>query len=280
MLALLAVGANISKQSNQAAALIVGIFFAGANLETGHETALSSEVTEKLIDLGMALVLFFSGLSVDMDTVLRYWRIVVTVGSFITLLSVGLFAFIGWAIGLCDGPSTILFFGVACSLPSKGLVTDFRVLHGADNTMHVKLTQGLLLPHDFVAVIAFSAVNAFTRSLNQPIMVPSCVNNCLECIGGHNARRFGSPPALAQRRSLGQLHHGQPHKPHTRNPLQHRLRHRNYWSPHWGKPLGKLLWKSLCILRTRSFTHRFESHPRQGFMYSQTHDSRGNLGTR
>ena len=56
-----------------------------------QDTALDPEVNLELIELGNVLVLFFAGLSVDLDTFQQYWSVIVVVGSgyavFITVIA-------------------------------------------------------------------------------------------------------------------------------------------------------------------------------------------------
>ena len=173
ILAGLSVGAHVTKQSTFAAALVVGIIFAAADLPTHHETVFESEVTVMLNEFGMAIVLFFGGISVDVDMLRRYWSAVIVVGPGMAVACAGLFALVSWGIGLCEEAGSIFFFGVACSLTSQELLHDFEARHGS-RTLHVKLMNALMLSQDFITVIAVTVLHAFERSLNPVLVVSSC----------------------------------------------------------------------------------------------------------
>ena len=131
MLAGLAVFSHFTKQSTITAALIVGIIFAGADLPTHHETVFESEVIVMLNEFGMAMVLFFSGISVDVNMLRRYSHVAVLVGAGMVISCTGLFSLVAWGTGLCEEGGSIIFFGVACSLSCRGLLQEFEARNGS-----------------------------------------------------------------------------------------------------------------------------------------------------
>jgi len=147
----------------------------------------------------MALVLFFGGISCDFDIVLRYWSESALVGGGMTVVSVALFALVGWAAGFCEDASSIVFFGVVCCLSCKGLVSDFTGRNG-DKTMHVKLMQGLLILQDFLTVIALTVLYAYQMSLNPAVMVPTCVGQNMS----NSTSQLSSSPSHSHRRLLSE----------------------------------------------------------------------------
>jgi Kef-type K+ transport system membrane component KefB len=103
---------------------------------------------------GMALVLFFSGLSADMGIFLTYFHKVFAMSAGMTSLCTVVFALIGWgSIIPLNQVGTLLFFGIACSMPCKGLVRQWCEKNGTGKTMHGKLIQGMLVGVCFVLAL-------------------------------------------------------------------------------------------------------------------------------
>ena len=168
-----------------------------------QDTALEKEVNLELIEVGNALVLFFAGLSVEVEPILKYWYSIICVGLAQLAVSTGLFAAIGYGSGLCVGAGTTIFFGVACSLSSKQVTLDFfsNTEHQSPNSMHGRLLSGLGLFQDAIAVVGFALLQAFERTMVDPNV--ACVQAAVEGAenastpaptvaetgGGHSARR-------------------------------------------------------------------------------------------
>ena len=180
-------------QVNIGAALFTGLVFGALALDTNDQTALSFEVNAKLVEFGNNLVslpfpgamarsahanrtfvlilqlgpqvLFFAGLSCDAGALLTNRGPVLIIGTGYLLVTVGIFALIGWGTGLCVGIGSTIFFGVACSLSSRQLMTEHLDRVHQEKTMHGRLLQGIALYQDFIAVLAFTILYAFQRTL-------------------------------------------------------------------------------------------------------------------
>lgn len=169
VLAFLSFGAHMTRQSQISMALLTGLLFGWARLDSvavgdGGRTfdpKLNPLINHTLIELGNVLVLFFAGLSVDVKSIREYWWQAVVVGSGYGLFATGLFALLGWASGLCEGAGTIVFFGVCCSLSSKQLMVDHLHRTNQYKTLHSKILQGVALFQDVIAIFAMAILDAF-----------------------------------------------------------------------------------------------------------------------
>ena len=137
---------------------------------------LTFEVNSKLVELGNNLVLFFAGLSCDADCLFTYSRPVLVLGSGYFLAVLGLFALIGWASGLCVGIGSTIFFGVACSLSSRQLMTEHLDRVHQEKTMHGRILLGIAVFQDLLAVLAFTILTAFQRTVVDLDVVASANN--------------------------------------------------------------------------------------------------------
>lgn len=168
-MAVFSAAAHLTKQTQIPAALLTGLIFGAFTLDSrdlGPWTmVLPFEVNSKMVELGNNLVLFFAGLSCDAKPFRQYWRAVLTVGSGYLILSAGLLAAVGWGSGLCVGIGSVTFFGVAGSLSSRQLMTEYLEQRQQTRSMHGKLLLGLALFQDLQAVLAFTILNAFQRCL-------------------------------------------------------------------------------------------------------------------
>ena len=150
-MAILSSGAHLTGQNQISAALLTGILFGWARLdsvtysmgENGQELAvlLSPEMIHTLVELGNNLVLFFAGLSVDVTILNVYWKQIAVVGSSYSVFATAMFGLLGWASGMCVGIGSITFFGVCCSLSSKQLMVDHLERHNQHKTLHSKILQ-------------------------------------------------------------------------------------------------------------------------------------------
>ena len=165
VLAIFAVGAHYSKQVNIAAALLVGILFGALEMNTYVETELSFNNNARLVELGNSLVMFFAGLTCEFQHLITYTRAVCILGTGYAFFATVLFAWIGWGSGLCEGIGSVAFFGFACSLSSRQLMTEYLERELQLKTLHGRLLQGLSLYQDLVAILAFTILYAFQRSM-------------------------------------------------------------------------------------------------------------------
>ena len=136
-------------------------------------------------------VLFFAGLSCDAGSLLRYSRPVLIIGTGYLLVTVGIFALIGWGTGLCVGIGSTIFFGVACSLSSRQLMTEHLDRVHQEKTMHGRLLQGIALYQDFLAILAFTILTAFQRTLVDLDAVAQDINATTAANTTSAARRAG-----------------------------------------------------------------------------------------
>lgn len=165
VLAFLSFGAHLSRQSQISAALLTGLLFGWARMDSvaygRFDSFLKPTLNHTLIELGNVLVLFFAGLSVDVKSVREYWWQIIVVGSGYGVFATALFALLGWGSGLCEGPGAIIFFGVCCSLSSKQLMVDHLYRNNQYKTLHSKILQGIALFQDVIAIFAMAILDAF-----------------------------------------------------------------------------------------------------------------------
>lgn len=169
VLAFLSFGAHLTRQSQISAALLTGLLFGWARLDSVSygegsrtwESFLNPTLNHTLIELGNCLVLFFAGLSVNVSIVDEYWWQIIVVGSGYGLFATVLFALLGWGSGLCEGAGTIIFFGICCSLSSKQLMVDHLYRVNQYKTLHSKILQGVALFQDVIAIFAMAILDAF-----------------------------------------------------------------------------------------------------------------------
>jgi len=110
-------------------------------------------------------VLFFAGLSCDIQIFSQYYYAIGVVGTGHLVLTTGLFALVGWASGLCEGIGSVTFFGVACCLSSRQLMTEHLDRVQQVKTMHGRLLLGLAFFQDITAILAFSILWAFDQTV-------------------------------------------------------------------------------------------------------------------
>ena len=200
LLALFAIGAHHSKQVMIGAALTVGMLFGALNMESWTETELSFNNNARLVEFGNVLVMFFAGLSCEYQHFLTYWKSVCILGAGYGVLASALFAWIGWGSGLCEGMGSVIFFGLACSLSSRQLMTDFLEREHQTKTLTGRILQGLSLFQDLVAILGMTILYAFQRTmLDLDCYTPA--NLATNSSVGANATNSsaGSPNATAVR---------------------------------------------------------------------------------
>ena len=199
--------AHLSRQSQISAALLTGLLFGWAKLDTEpygrfNGPLVSAEVVYTMIELGNCLVLFFAGLSANTSAAQQYWWPVLVIGSGYFVFSTGLFSLLGWASGLCVGVGTTIFFGVCCSLSSKQLMVDHLVRVNQYKTLHSKILQGVALFQDAIAAVAMAILDAFFRvrvSLDEHDAhdVPDRRAGCRRAGDGADCKNSFDPPENA-----------------------------------------------------------------------------------
>jgi len=153
-----------------------------------------------LIELGNVLVLFFAGLSVNVNTIDMYWWQIIVVGSGYGIFTTGLFGLLGWVSGLCEGIGTVVFFGICCGLSSKQVMTDHLIRSHQIKTMHSKILQGVALFQDGIAILAMAILHSFERvqvDLDRVYASNSTGMNATNTTAMHregSQSAFGSPP--------------------------------------------------------------------------------------
>ena len=125
-----------TKQVQIGAALFTGLVFGAVRLDKNADTQLDFEVNSKLVELGNNLVLFFAGLSCEPDFFIEYFRAGTIVAFGYLVMATTLFALIGWGSGLCVGITSVIYFGIACSLSSRQLMNEHLEHHHQVKTMH------------------------------------------------------------------------------------------------------------------------------------------------
>eukprot|EP00802_Teleaulax_amphioxeia_P004691 Tamp_04695.p1 GENE.Tamp_04695~~Tamp_04695.p1 ORF type:complete len:461 (-),score=95.02 Tamp_04695:1816-3162(-) len=163
MLAGLAVIAKFLKQSNLSASLLAGIIFGFAELNERYDTRLGGEVIKTFTEFGMTFVLFFAGLSININEI--YLKRMVPVAFWFMLLSGGFAAAVAYGAGLVETTSGITMFGLACAMCSKNLLYEYLEDEGEERSMHGMAMMCVSWFQDIVLLVCLAVVHAYKNSL-------------------------------------------------------------------------------------------------------------------
>jgi CPA2 family monovalent cation:H+ antiporter-2 len=170
VLAVFAVPMYKLRQPNLMVALIIGVIAGGTGLAPSLKPfeldysikALEIPLVDALVEMGIMLLLFFAGLSIDAGPELlkKYYRLILVMGLGQIAFSWGIYSLIAWASGLCATGPSITYFGLVCTL-SSGLLMHNAMDDGMNGTLHGKIMRGILLIQDVTITIALVILPAF-----------------------------------------------------------------------------------------------------------------------
>jgi len=147
---------RIIRQPSIIAYLITGIIVGPLLLGIIGPNSSSSEVIGSFAHIGVALLLFIVGLSLD----LRVLKKVGAVSTFAGIAEITITGLIGFliAIGLGFQNITAIYLGAALAFSSTVVVVKILADKKEIDTLHGKIAIGILIVEDFVAAIALMAV--------------------------------------------------------------------------------------------------------------------------
>ena len=155
MLIVLAVCSTVASKMrcNMLVALIIGVIAGGTGISKELKPfeldpaikSLAKPLVDSLVEIGIMLTLFFSGLALDTGKEMfsttspfsQYKRIILVMGLGQIATSWGMFSLVGFGSGLCVTPPAVLYFGLVCTL-SSGLLMHGAIDAGMDATLHGK----------------------------------------------------------------------------------------------------------------------------------------------
>lgn len=171
-LALISVVAFRVRQSNLMVALVLGVIAGSTGLSNELKPfemdasikSLPKPLVDALVEIGIMLLVFFAGLSVDAGPALiyKYWRIMIVLGLGQIGVSWGIYSLIGWGSGLCETTPSIVYFGVVCTLSSGSLMHNAMTEGDTAERLHGKVMRGILVIQDILVVLAVTVLPAFT----------------------------------------------------------------------------------------------------------------------
>jgi Kef-type K+ transport system membrane component KefB len=152
--------------------IILGYLIAGALIgpSMGFGLIHDAESIEIISEIGLILLLFIIGLELDVKALLAAGKqlIVAGFGQFVlcVAMGVGLFAALGY--GLTGASSNGLYFALMCGLSSTAVVVKLLYDKGELDTLHGRMTLGILVIQDIYAIF----VLAFQPNFANPSFVP------------------------------------------------------------------------------------------------------------
>src|SRR5687768_2917419 len=153
---------------------ILGYVIAGALIgpSMGFGLIHDAESIEIISEIGLILLLFIIGLELDVKALLAAGRqlIVAGFGQFLicVALGVGLFAALGY--GLTGANSNGLYFALMCGLSSTAVVVKLLYDKGELDTLHGRMTLGILVIQDIYAIFVLAFQPNFANPSFGPIL--------------------------------------------------------------------------------------------------------------
>lgn len=173
--ALLTIIARAVKQPPIIAYIIAGIISGPVLLNLIGSNSEAAQIMQIFARLGVALLLFIVGLNLD-------FRILKEVGKVAVITGIGQVMFTGLAgflisVALGLDSTTAVYLGIILSFSSTVLVIKILSDKKEMNTLHAKISLGILILQDFLAAAAL-------------IVIPSLNGNKIEALGSNFAYAF------------------------------------------------------------------------------------------
>ncbi len=154
--ALLSFFARLIKQPSIIAYLITGVLAGPLFLGMIGPATASSEITQIFAHLGVILLLFIVGLSLDLRVLKEVGSVSVLAG-FTELAITGIVGFfLAWGLGFSS--TTAIYLGAALAFSSTVVVVKILSDKKEIDTLHAKIALGILIVEDFVAAIALMTI--------------------------------------------------------------------------------------------------------------------------
>ncbi len=148
--------------------IILGYFIAGAlaGPEMGLGWVSDPSEIELISEIGLVLLLFVIGLEIDLPKIMKSGKsmLVTGVGQFIFCVALGLVFFGAMGFGWRGGNLNGLYLALLCSLSSTALVVKLLYDKLEMDTLHGRISLGVLVLQDIWAVL----VLAFQPNFNDP----------------------------------------------------------------------------------------------------------------
>lgn len=157
--AVLTILARIIKQPPIVAYLIAGVI-SGPLLF--NFVSSSSEIIQTFAGIGVALLLFIVGLSLDLRLLKEVGKVSVFAGFFEIIFTGGIVFLIAIGIGMKN--ISALYFGAALAFSSTVVVVKILSDKKEIDTLHGRIALGILIVEDFVAAIALMLVPLINSS--------------------------------------------------------------------------------------------------------------------
>ena len=140
------------KQSSILAYLLVGIVAWYIGIE------INENVIDVLSETGIILLLFMAGLEVNIQSFLKNWKRVLTVGLGQITLNAVLGIMIGWLVLDIEKIETLVFFGLCLTFSSTIVVMGYLRAKREMESIHGQLILGIMVLQDIVAVLALAVL--------------------------------------------------------------------------------------------------------------------------
>lgn len=154
--AILTVFARMIRQPAIIAYLIAGIIVGPLVMNLIGPSSSYSEIIGTFAHVGVALLLFIVGLSLDLKVLKEIGGVALTAG-FAEIAITGVIGFI-IAIGIGFNSTTALYLGAALAFSSTVVVVKILSDKKEIDTLHGRIALGILIVEDFVAAVVLMAV--------------------------------------------------------------------------------------------------------------------------
>jgi Kef-type K+ transport system membrane component KefB len=168
-LVVLSVPFYLAKQTQLIAMLFVGGFVGVVEIDgekLDKRMGLSMPTAAALYDLGILFLLFMAGMEVDLQAVMKGWKLILIHGIGHLGLNFGVFVGIASAAFKDDPeitPIGIIYFAICCTLSSAIMVISCLKKRGELEGMHGQITLGIMVMGDIGGVLAIAVMEAFDR---------------------------------------------------------------------------------------------------------------------
>jgi Kef-type K+ transport system membrane component KefB len=142
------------KQSSILAYLLVGVIAWKAGI------VINGNVVDVLSHTGIILLLFMAGLEVNIQSFLKNWKQVLTVGLGQISLNLILGMAIAWAVMDIEKIETLVFFGLCLTFSSTIVVMGYLRAKREMESTHGQLILGIMVLQDIVAVLALAVLKS------------------------------------------------------------------------------------------------------------------------
>ena len=171
-LAVLAVPFYLAKQTQLIAMIIVGAFVGVVEIDGQKldvKMGLSVPTATALYELGILFLLFMAGMEVDLQAVMKAWKLILING--LGHISINFAIFAGLASVAFKGeasPVGIIYFALCLTLSSTIMVLGALKKRGEMESMHGQIILGIMVLQDIFAVFAIAIMDAFDASPTAP----------------------------------------------------------------------------------------------------------------